>query len=93
MQLSWSILYNEVMARGWESKSIEAQIELANSEPFQNSEQQPSAVERQALIKRRDLMLSRRRILQQLESGPNERYSQLLRRTLAGLDAEIAALN
>ena len=37
-------------------------------------------------------MLSRRRIQQQLESSPSERYSELLRRTLAGLDQEIAEL-
>jgi len=38
-------------------------------------------------------MLSRKRVLQQLELSPNERYSELLRRTLAGLDAELAGLN
>ena len=81
------------MARGWESKSIEAQIEESNSEPLQTAEQQPSAEERQALLKKRDLMLSRRRVVQQLESSPSERYSELLRRTLAGLDQEIAELN
>jgi hypothetical protein len=81
------------MARGWESKSIEAQIEESNSEPLQTAEQQPSAEERQALLKKRDLMLSRRRILQQLESSPSERYSELLRRTLAGLDQDIAELS
>lgn len=80
------------MARGWESKSIEAQIEESNLEPLPPSEQQPSAEERQALLKKRDLMLSRRRILQELESSPSERYSELLRRTLAALDAEIARL-
>ncbi len=81
------------MARGWESKSIEAQIEESNSEPLPAAEQQPSAEERQALLKKRDMMLSRRRIVQQLESNPNERYSELLRRTLAGLDAEIATFD
>jgi len=35
----------------------------------------------------------RKRILQQLETSSNERYSELLRRTLADLDAQIAALN
>ena len=86
--------YNWGMARGWESKSIEAQIEESNSEPLQTTErQQPSAEERQALLKKRDLMLSRRRVLQQLESRPSERYCDLLRRALAGLDQEIAELS
>jgi len=37
-------------------------------------------------------MLSRKRVLQQLECSTSERYSELLRRTLADLDAQIAEL-
>jgi hypothetical protein len=37
-------------------------------------------------------MLSRKRVLQQLERSASERYSELLRRTLADLDAQLAAL-
>ena len=85
--------YNGAMARGWESKSVEAQIEEFDFENPPNSEQQISVEERQTIFKKKDLMLSRKRILQQLERSPNERYSELLRRTLAGLDAELAALN
>jgi len=81
------------MARGWESKSVEAQIEESDSEASQNPEQKVSPEERHSIFRKKDLMLSRKRILQQLELSPNERYSELLRRTLAGLDAEIAALN
>ena len=81
------------MARGWESKSIEAQIEETDSEPSSNAELRASAEELQATFKKKDLLLSRQRILQQLELSSNERYSELLRRTLAGLDAEIGALN
>jgi hypothetical protein len=82
------------MARGWESKSVEAQIEESDSEYSPNNEDQAvSAEELQARIKKSDLMLSRRRILQQLEGSSNERYSDLLRRTLAGLDAQLADLN
>jgi len=84
--------YNEAMARGWESKSVEAQIEETHSETSINPDQTLSPEERQALIRKRDLTLSRRHVLQQLESSPNERYSELLRRTLAGLDAELAGL-
>jgi len=81
------------MARGWESKSVEAQIEETNSEPTQNPEERASAEELQTLFKKKDLLLSRQHILQQLELSSNERYSELLRRTLAGLNAEIAALS
>jgi len=78
------------MARGWESKAVEAQIEESN---VNSTGETFSAEERRALLKKKDLQLSRRRIQQQLERSPNERYSELLRRTLADLDAEIAALN
>ncbi len=81
------------MARGWESKSVEAQIEETNSEHLFNPEPRISAEELQTTFKKKDLLLSRRRIVQQLELSSNERYSELLRRTLAGLDAEIGALN
>jgi len=80
------------MARGWESKSIEAQIEQTFLESPENPDQKISPEEREALYKKRDLQLSRRRILQQLEITSNERYAELLRRTLAGLDAEVSAL-
>jgi hypothetical protein len=81
------------MARGWESKSVEAQIEETNSEPPKDPEQKVSPEDLQTVFKKKELVLSRRHILQQLELSSNERYVELLRRTLAGLDAEIAALS
>lgn len=84
--------YNGDMARGWESKSVEAQIEDSTSET--NDPQGSISNEvREAMQRKSDLDLSRRRIAQQLDSSHNERYSELLRRTLADLDAQIAALN
>ena len=85
--------YNKSMARGWESKSVEAQVEEAESEPSLNPDQKFSIEEMQTIFKKKDLMLSRKRVLQQMDLSPNERYSELLRRTLAGLDAELAELN
>jgi hypothetical protein len=85
--------YNQDMARGWESKSVEAQIQEADFEPSTNQEEMFSAAQRQATLKRRDLLLSRKRILQQLAGSGSERYSELLRRTLASLDAQIADLS
>ena len=38
------------------------------------------------------LMLSRKHVLQQLERSTDERYSELLRRSLADLDVQLAAL-
>jgi len=90
LESCFAAIYNEGMARGWESKAVEAQIEEAN---VKSPGETISAEERQARLKKKDLLLSRRRIQEQLKRSPNERYSELLERTLAGLDAEIAALN
>jgi len=79
------------MARGWESKSVEAQIEAANNETSPNAAS-ASAEELQSRNKKADLMLSRKHVLQQLGRSNSELYSDLLRRTLADLDAQIAAL-
>ena len=80
------------MARGWESKSVEAQIEESDSETSTN-QQALSADELHTALRRNDLLLSRKRVLQQLETSTNERYSELLRRTLAGLDLQLGELN
>ena len=80
------------MARGWESKSVEAQMEEADAEPSGNSGSS-SPADRQATLKKNDLQLSRKHILQQLQNSSSERYTELLRRTLADLDAQIAALS
>lgn len=81
------------MARGWESKSVEAQIEESSSEDSANKDLAPSPEERQTLIRKNDLILSRKRILQQLEGSTSDRYSDFLRRALTALEAQIAALS
>lgn len=80
------------MARGWESKSVEAQIEESISEPSRNENRAASPEEQRSRDKKNGLLLSRKRVLQQLERSTSERYSELLRQTLADLDAQIAAL-
>jgi len=80
------------MARGWESKSVEAQIEESDSEPSFGESHSCSPEETQLLMKKADLELSRKLVLQQMERSDSERYSELLRRTLAGLETQIAAL-
>jgi hypothetical protein len=88
------VTYNLGMARGWESKSVEAQIEESRSS-------RPTAAKRalkaeqaqnQIRIKKSDLLLSRSRVLQQLENSSNERFNELMQRTLSDLDKQIAAL-
>ena len=78
------------MARGWESKSVEAQIEESQSGANESGRaNRPTLEEAQAKRKKANLMLSRARILAQLSSSTNERYSEILRRSLAELDKEL----
>jgi hypothetical protein len=82
------------MARGWESKSVEEQIEMA--EP--RSRKRSIAVKLQAadaldlIRKRESLMLSRIRVVQELNSAQNPRYRDLLGKALADLDSNLAKL-
>ena len=81
------------MARGWESKSVEAQIEDSSSDFSTNQEHNVSPGERQALIRKNDLILSRKRIVQQLEGSTNERYSEFLRQSLAAVESQLEGLS
>jgi len=80
------------MARGWESKSVEAQ----QSEAMQKvSEARPRlSPEAAARMREREtLLLSRQGVLQQLEKAQNPRHRSLLERELADLDQRLASTN
>jgi hypothetical protein len=80
------------MARGWESKSVEAQMEESKAAKPPAARAVVTPEQLQLERKKADLTLSRSRVTQQLAASDNERYSELLRRTLAELDARIAEL-
>jgi hypothetical protein len=81
------------MAKGWESKSVEAQIEAAENQVRRRPQNPPLDLARiEMLRKKENLILSRTRVLRDLESSVNPRYQAMLQRALADLDAQIAAL-
>ena len=84
--------YNEIMARGWESKSIEAQIESAADRKPAHRETKLSPEQIQTMRDRENLELSRTRVQCELASSTNPRYQEILRRGLADLEAKIAQL-
>jgi hypothetical protein len=89
----WRALpYNEIMARGWESKSVEAQIESAANRKPAHREIQLSPAQIQILRDRESLELSRTRVQRELANATNPRYQDILRRGLADLEAKIAHL-
>jgi hypothetical protein len=77
------------MARGWESKSVEAQMEAAAEDNGRGTPAvRPAEMERK---RRRDgLLLSRARVVQQLEAAQNPNHRKMLEQALADLDARLA---
>ena len=80
------------MARGWESKSVEAQQAEA-SEKSAKSRPKMSAEEAVRWREKESLRLSRQRVLQQLEAARNPRHRQLLQDSLADLDEKLKMVN
>jgi hypothetical protein len=80
------------MARGWESKSVEEQIEARNSEAQETEKPKLNQKQRELQARKESLMLSRKRTVAMLESARNQGFRELQQKTLEHLDAEIAAL-
>ena len=83
------------MARGWESKSVEGQMESAASlapSPSEDGKSKFTPEMQERARRRQGILLARKRILQQLEASGNERYSEMLRTSLADLDSQLAKL-
>jgi hypothetical protein len=81
------------MARGWESKDIESQIEDAQFARAPRSEK-PGPTQEQKQLRREleTLQLSRTRVLADLETAQNAGYREMLTRSLNYLDEKIAAI-
>ena len=77
------------MARGWESKSVEAQIDDAKADRDAQVTPTMTARERERHAREQSLRLSRSRILSLLEATKSERYRAQLERTLEHLDAQL----
>jgi hypothetical protein len=80
------------MARGWESKSVESQIEAAETQIRPLFDGQIPAVELELLRRRETLNLSRTRVLRELETSQNPRYRNLMAKALADLNSELGRL-
>ena len=78
------------MARGWESKSVESQIESADKSVDQGAALSPE--ERQRRQKLANLELSRRRVLQEIETTRSEGRRASLEHALSFLNQEIKGL-
>jgi hypothetical protein len=78
------------MARGWESKSIEAQQEAAAERRTRGAVITPEEVRR--LAERATLSLARTRALADLQRACAPEHRAMLERAIADLDERLAAL-
>ena len=82
------------MARGWESKAVEDQIQEAEERERRAAEpaidESPAARARRARLE--TLRLSRSRTLDQLERATNRAHREMLQRTLRSLEIELEEL-
>lgn len=81
------------MARGWESKDVESQVEDRKIVADDRGQGQKSAEQLRKEQERRGLALSRTRILNSLESATNPNHRKSLEAALAHLDKKLAELN
>lgn len=81
------------MARGWESKSVESQMDAAENEKPKDQEAAIASAELEKRRARAGLVLSRKYLLHKMEAASNERYKENLRLALADIDQKIQKLD
>jgi hypothetical protein len=81
------------MARGWESKAVEAQIDLAEAHHRPTKLAVAPDPETLELIRKKEtILLSRTRVVRELDSAQNPRYKAVLTKALADLDAQLTSI-
>ena len=80
------------MARGWESKSVEDQIEEARRSQGASEGRVQSPEESARERKVETLKLERSRLTEQLKRARSEAHQRMIRQSLEALEEEIATL-
>jgi hypothetical protein len=78
------------VARGWESKSVEDQINEREAQKPSKTKSTPQDLKRES--QRQSILLARSRTVAAMESARDERYRALLKRTLEHLESELSKL-
>jgi hypothetical protein len=80
------------MARGWESKAVEGQVQEFESKEIRTQKLQLTREQLEIRRKIEILLLSRARVEKELQSSENPRYREQLNSALKDLDAQLAKL-
>jgi hypothetical protein len=81
------------MAKGWESKSVESQVQDSQEKARDKRGMQLTPAQIDNRRRREVLVLSQTRVQRGLELSQDPRYRDHLARALADIDAQIAALD
>lgn len=80
------------MARGWESKAVEGQVQEFESKENRAHKRQLTQTQVEIRRQRGILLLSRARVERQLQAIQDPRYREQLNSALADLDAQLSKL-
>jgi hypothetical protein len=90
------ICENMDMARGWESKDVESQVDLLEAKQEKPQQHEKPGVKSVEQIRReqekKNLELSRKRIVNSLETASNPNHRKSLEAALAHLDQKLSEL-
>ena len=78
------------MARGWESKAVEEQMDITESKETESDLPQLTPAEQQRMRERESLELSRARVQQELSAATHPNYRSSLQAALGYLEEKIA---
>ena len=78
------------MARGWESKSVEAQIDMAEAGRTRVRPKASNPELLEVIRKKETILLSRTRVVRELSAAQNPRYRAVLTKALADLEAQLS---
>jgi hypothetical protein len=81
------------MAKGWESKSVESQVEDSQAQDSGKRGVQLTPAQMDTRRRREVLILSRSRVERDLQLSQDQRYRDLLTRALSDIEAQISALD
>jgi hypothetical protein len=80
------------MARGWESKSVESQIETTQAERKETAKNRVTPEMAEAVRKKETLLLARTHLQQQIQASQHQRHREMLQNALLDLEKRLADL-
>ena len=81
------------MAKGWESKAVEDQIQESHTPNNENPRKQFTPEQMEAHRRKEVLLLSRARVEKDLTSSQNPRYREQLTKALSDLDMQLSKMS